>query len=264
MISLLTIFKSPYARGLLVAILALSNSAFAADNVATHDWHETHSFAAPEARQAAAADERYVYAISSTTVAQHDRETGKLIARSHPPAKHLNSGFFHEGQLYLAHSNYPAKPEQSEIKRLDLATLKLTTWHDFGASDGSLTWCVRDVAGAWWCNFAYYGEDNTKTYVARLVDGQEKGRWTYPARVVQAFGQKSSSGGVWYHGKLLVTGHDERELHILELPADVATGELRHVATVKAPFTGQGIAIDPVTDGLLGIDRGKRRVIFAE
>jgi hypothetical protein len=32
----------------------------------------------------------------------------------------------------------------------------------------------------------------------------------------------------------------------------------------SAPFSGQGIAFDPVTDGLIGIHRAKRKIVFAE
>ena len=244
-------------------LIAIGSVTFAADDKTPRDWREAGHFAAPEARQAAAADAENVYAISSTEVAKYDR-AGKLLAHSKGEASHLNSGFLHDGKLYLAHSNYPTKPEQSEIKVLDPATMELKTWLDFGASDGSLTWCVRDADGVWWCNFAFYGADNAESYVAKFDDWHEVARWTYPASVVKHFGTKSSSGGIWHQGKLLVTGHDEREIYVLGLPTDASDHVLHHVGTVKAPFTGQGIAADPATGGLIGIDRAKRRVIFAE
>ena len=41
-------------------------------------------------------------------------------------------------------------------------------------------------------------------------------------------------------------------------------GKLVHLVDVIAsPFPGQGIAIDP-SGGLVGIDRGKRQVVFAK
>jgi len=239
--------------------LTVSEELFADEPV--RGWHETRHFSAPEARQAAAADEQHIFAISSTEIAKYDRTSGKLIARSQGEASHLNSGFLDEGQLFLAHSNYPARPEQSEIKLLDPQSMQLSRWHDFGASDGSLTWCVR-AAGAWWCNFAFYGAENAKTYVAKFIDWQEVARWTYPPQVIEAFGDKSASGGIWRDERLLVTGHDEREIHVLELPKQ--GNVLKYIATVAAPFTGQGIAADPVTGGLVGIDRAKQRVVFAE
>jgi hypothetical protein len=39
---------------------------------------------------------------------------------------------------------------------------------------------------------------------------------------------------------------------------------LEFVGKQRAPFTGQGIAQDPKTGGLIGIDRGKKRIVFAE
>jgi hypothetical protein len=75
--------------------------------------------AAPEANQAAAADEQFVYAIDNSVIAKYDRATGKRLAVSTGEAKHLNSGFLWKGKLYCAHSNYPRKPEQSEIMVLD-------------------------------------------------------------------------------------------------------------------------------------------------
>src|SRR6188474_2227181 len=74
---------------------------------------------AAEANQAAAADERFVYAIDSAVIAKYDRTSGKRLAVSAGSAKHLNSGFLHDGKLYCAHSNYPQKPEKSEVMTLE-------------------------------------------------------------------------------------------------------------------------------------------------
>ena len=219
-------------------------------------WKEVRRLAAPEATQAAAADERFVYAIANKLVAKYDRETGKLLRRSTGDATHLNTGYFVNGQMYCAHSNFPAKPEHSEIKMLDPETMVLKTVKDFGASDGSLTWAVR-ANGCWWCNFAFYGKENIRTYLVKYDNWREIARWTYPAEVIKAFGENSASCGIWQDGQLLVTGHDEREIFILALPEEGQT--LRHLATVPAPFTGQGFAADPKTGGLIGIDRQQGR-----
>ena len=56
------------------------------------------------------------------------RETTTLPAAE---ATHLNTGFFWQGKLYCAHSNYPAKPERSELLVLDPESMELTTYHDF-------------------------------------------------------------------------------------------------------------------------------------
>src|SRR4051794_17287137 len=65
------------------------------------------TLAAPEANQAAAADDRFVYAIGSAVIAKYDRATGERTAHSTGSAHHLNSGFLWDGKLLCAHSNYP-------------------------------------------------------------------------------------------------------------------------------------------------------------
>lgn len=223
-------------------------------------WTEVRRFDAAEATQAAAANDRFVYAISNTVVAKYDRTTGKRVSRSTGEASHLNSGFFADGKMYCAHSNYPHKPERSDIRVLDPEKMTLEVFHEFGDTDGSLTWAVQ-ANGSWWCNFAFYKAENHKTYLARYDHWRELARWTYPPEVIQAFGTHSASCGIWRGDYLLVTGHDERQLFVLELP-NIGT-VLRHVATVPAPFTGQGFAADPVSGGLVGIDRARRQIIFA-
>lgn len=223
-------------------------------------WTQTRVLEAPEAFQAAAADAKHVYAISSTEVAKYDRESGKRIAVSTGEAKHLNSGFFWEGRLFCAHSNYPQQPEQSEIKVLDLETMRLETYRDFGNFGGSLTWAVRHV-DHWWCNFAHYGKDNGQTFLVKF-DGkwQEQGRWTYPPELIRELGDFSLSGGIWLDGSLLVTDHDHPVLYRFQLPTEGQV--LKFVDKQPAPFTGQGFAIDP-RGGLVGIQRAKRQIVFA-
>lgn len=224
-------------------------------------WEKSATLPAPEANQAAAADERFVYAIDSTQLAQYDRTTGRRVAVSAGEAKHLNSGFFWKDRLYCAHSNYPKTPAKSEILVLDPATMRLAIWKDFGAFGGSLTWVIRE-GDRWWCNFAHYGSDNAKTLLVKFDDQwREQARWTYPAELIAKLGRYSLSGGIWHEGRLLVTGHDERLLYCLRLPREGSVLEL--VETQRVPFTGQGIAVDPKTGGLVGIDRGKKQVILA-
>jgi arylsulfatase A-like enzyme len=225
-------------------------------------WKQTATLDAPEAVQAAAADEKHVYAIASQAIAKYDRATGKKLAVSQGAATHLNSGFLHAGKLYSAHSNYPHTPERSEIKVLDPATMQLATFHDFGSIGGSLTWCVRK-GDHWWCNFARYGKDNAETFLVEFDDQwHELSRWTYPAEVIAQIGAYSLSGGVWSGDDLLTTDHDHARLYRLRLPKAGSVLEL--VATESAPFAGQGIAVDPKTGGLVGINRAKRQVVFAE
>jgi hypothetical protein len=224
-------------------------------------WRTTGTLAADEAFQAAAADEKFVYAITNSQVAKYDRQTKKRVAVSTGEAKHLNSGFLHEGKLYCAHSNYPQTPERSEIMVLDLEAMKLSTFNDFGNFGGSLTWAVYHD-DHWWCNFARYGEDNKQTFLVKLdSQWQEKSRWTYPAEVIRELGRNSLSGGIWRDGELFVTGHDDPVLFQLRLPKQGSVLEL--VGKRSIPFTGQGIAYDPKTGGLVGINRSKRQVVFA-
>src|SRR5207237_10736354 len=50
-------------------------------------------------------------------------------------------------------------------------------------------------------------------------------------------------------------------IYRLKVPRDGKVVELLEV--VPAPFPGQGIASDPKTGGLVGIDRGRLQVVFA-
>src|SRR5436190_6286166 len=149
------------------------------------------------ATQAAAATDKHVFAVSSTTVAMYDRASGKLLATSEGKAEHLNSAFVWKGKVYCAHSNYPKKPETSEIRVYDPETNKLTVFHDFKDPPGSLVWNVSDGKN-WWCCFAHYGADNAKTVLVKLTDEfQELQRWTFPKAVVDDWDKMSASGGIW-------------------------------------------------------------------
>src|SRR5262245_40296023 len=239
---------------LVPALLALVTPYALADSSnLSGGWTATRRLAAPEAHQAAATDGKFVYAIASTRVAKYDRQSGTLIAVSTGDAKHLNSGFLWQGRLYCAHSNYPLTPEQSEIKVLDVETMRLSTFKDFGNFGGSLTWVVQHE-GHWWCNFARYGANNAQTFLVKFDEKwQEVRRWTYPPHVSGQIGQMSLSGGIWLAGSLLVTDHDHPVLYELRVPN--TGGVLEFVGKHVAPFTGQGIAFDWQAGGLVGINR---------
>jgi hypothetical protein len=252
--------KSPFQASVTVNALALAFLPVLAQ-AAGPAYVKTTVIRAPEANQAAAADERFVYAVDNAVVGKYERATGTLAARSSGAAKHLNSGFLWDGKLYAAHSNYPAKPERSEIKVLDPTSMALTTYKNFEENRGSLTWAVRRD-GHWWCTFAHYGADNAKTVLVKLDnEWKERGAWTYPAAVVQDLGTMSISGGLWQGDRILATGHDHRRIYRLRLPEKGSVLEL--VDVVPSPFP-EGIAADPKTGGLVGIDRAKREVVFAE
>ena len=244
-------------RVVLVFLLAGGAWLLAADG---SGWKLDRSMPAAEAHQAAAANRDHVYAISSTQIAKYDRQTGERLAVSSGAAQHLNSGFIWEGKLYAAHSNFPRVPEQSEIKELDLETMRLTTFKDFGNYGGSLTWAVRHD-GHWWCNFARYAADNAATFLVKFDDRwQELARWTYPPEVIRELGRMSVSGGLWKDSSLLATDHDNPAIYELRLPRQGSV--LEFVAKHAAPFTGQGVAFDPKTGGLVGINRAKRQIVF--
>jgi hypothetical protein len=248
---------------LLLAALAVSADPAESKLELKPGWVKATEVKSEHATQAACADEKHFYAISNTTVAMYDRATGKLVAKSEGPAEHLNSGFVWKGKVYCAHSNYPKKPEESEIKVYDPATNKLTTFHEFKNPPGSLVWNVHD-GKHWWCCFAHYQTDNAKTFLAKM-DGEfkELARWTFPKKVVDDWDKMSASGGVWDGDTLLVSHHHFKVLYRLRLPK--GGKELELVEGLTSPFPGQGIAADPNTKGgLVGIDRTARSVVFAE
>lgn len=221
----------------------------------------TGTMASPFANQAAAADEKYVYAVDNTLVAKYDRASGKELGRSTGKAFHLNSGFLADGMLYCAHSNYPKNPHQSDIRVLNPQTMKLEIFHAFEDPPGSLTWAVRRGED-WWCQFAHYGSDNGKSLLVRYAPGwKETGRWSFPPALVADWGAYSLSGGIWQGDDLLTTGHDKKVIYRLKAPKEGQVVELAEV--IPGPFPGQGIASGLAKGEVVGIDRGKRQVVFA-
>lgn len=218
--------------------------------------------ASADATQAACADEKFVYAVSNTRVVKYDRATGKEIAKSEGEAFHLNSGLIHDGKVCCAHSFYPKKPDDSDIRVCDPATMKLTILHAFKNPPGSLTWALPK-GKEWWCCFAHYGATNGQTVLVRYdQDWKELGRWTFPPKLVEDWERSSLSGGIWDGETLLATGHDKKVIYRLRVPAK---GEvIEWLATYDSPFPGQGIASDPKTGGLVGIHRGEKKVVFAK
>ena len=250
------------ASSLLLAALAVAADPTESNLPLKPGWVKASAVKSEYATQAACADEKHFYAISNSTVAMCDRATGKLLAKSDGPAEHLNSGFIWKGKVYCAHSNYPKKPDESEIKVYEPATNKLTTFHQFKNPPGSLVWNVHD-GKHWWCCFAHYQDDNAKTLLAKMDnDFKELARWSFPKAVVGDWDKMSASGGLWDGDTLLVSHHHFKVLYRLRLPE--AGKELELVEAVRCPFPGQGIAADPAAKGgLVGIDRLTRTVVFA-
>jgi hypothetical protein len=251
------------ARSYLVVLLItwLSLHAEAQLPVSSRPYLKTEAIGSVHATQAAAADEKIVYAVSSTDVAKLDRATGQEMAVSKGPAQHLNSGFLWQGKLYCAHSNYPRQPHQSDVRVLDPGTMELTISHACADPPGSLTWVVRR-GEHWWCHFAHYGKDNSRSVLVQFdAAWRELRRWTYPKDLVAEWGSYSLSGGLWQGDELLGTGHDKKAIYRLRVPREGKVIEM--IEVIPAPFPGQGIATDPKTGGLVGIDRGRKEVIFA-
>lgn len=225
-------------------------------------WEKTLEYAAAEAHQAASADLDHFYAINNTHVAKYDRKTGDLVeVSSDADAKHLNSGFFHQDTMYIAHSNFPEKPDKSDIRIMNPENMQVTIIKDFGNTEGSLTWVINHQS-SWWGMFAYYQTENAKSYLVKWDnDWNEVKRYYFPKEVLVHLGNASISGGVGFEDGFLVTGHDERELFWVRIPGEGDT--LSYVNTFPAPFTGQGIAVDPRTGGLVGIDRNGKKILFA-
>jgi len=229
---------------------------------AENAYVETRVVSSSYATQAAAVDGRFIYAVASREVAKIDRADGKELAVSEGKASHLNSAFIQDGKIHCAHSNFPLKPEKGQIMVLDPDTMKLAVFHGFSDPPGSLTWAL-EKDGNWWCHFAHYGTDNGRSVLVRYDGGwKEMGRWTYPPEFVAEWGKMSLSGAVWQDGEILATGHDKKRIYRLRVPA--AGRVVEWVATHGSPFPGQGIAVDPETGGLVGIDRKRKAVVFAE
>jgi hypothetical protein len=233
----------------------------------SNGWKATSEMKSEYAVQAAAADGKYAYAVSSTHVARYDRTTGERLGlATTPDTKHLNSAFVWKGKVYCAHSNYPKLPEASDIRVYDPAKDTLAVFHTFNEPVGSLVWCVRDPNdAAWWCCFAKYGkEKNAGTLLLKMDDEfKELARWTFPKNVVDDWDGMSASGAIWDGDSLLVSHHHFKVLYRVRLPKQGT--ELEFVRAHRCPFPGQGIAADPqVKGGLVGIDRGKKAILFAE
>jgi hypothetical protein len=229
-------------------------------------------FQIKEARQAVGVDADAFYAIDNSVIAKYDKKTGALITRwegdANGSAIHLDSAAVVDGKLYAAHSNYPGWPMTSSIEIWDAATLKHIESHSLGIERGSLTWLDRDAKGVWWGAFANYNRvfdkspiaygNKYNTQVVRFdADWRVAEAWVFPDALVEKFDDMSNSGGAWGpDGKLYVTGHDNAELYVMELPE--IGSELKWVGTIPAEIGGQGFAFDHSQPGVIyGIIRKK-------
>jgi outer membrane protein assembly factor BamB len=230
---------------------------------------ELRRFKAQEANQGVAVDAEFFYAIDSHAIGKYRKDTGARVGGwdggKGGSIKHLNAGVVLDGKLYCAHSNFPKMPEESSVEIWDTAKVEHSGQHVFTNSPGSLTWA--DPRGSdWVACFAHYRKtsDPALTQVVRF-DAQwwPQQRWKFPAALIQRFAGNSSSGGAFGPGDhLFVTGHDARELYVLDLPEQGA--ELRWSATIPISAAGQAFAWDRAEAGLFyAIERKTREVLVS-
>lgn len=230
-------------------------------------------FAAPEARQAVAVDDRHFYVIGNHEIGKYDKRTGERVASWQGPADgpitHLNSGVVVDGRLYCAHSNYPHIPMTSSIEVFDTGDLSHVATRSLGIVGSSLTWIDRHDE-SWWLGFGMYtgekaepGKDPRWTTVTQYDDDWRRLQaWVFPPEIVEKLRPKTNSGASWGpDGLLYCTGHDDFEVHAMRLPAAGST--LEWVRTLPVAHFGQGIAFDRTADdgwSLWGIVKKPRLV----
>jgi len=221
--------------------------------VAAQQAVELQQFKPAEAKQGVAVDAAHFYVINNSTITKHEKSGGQQVASwdgTKDSVKHLNSGIVIKGKLYCANSNYPQSPMAGSIEIFDAATLKHERSHSFGIGYGSVTW-IDQRDGHWWVVFANYtgrgsseGRDNRWTTLVKFtMEWQMVESWIFPPQVIERFGTRTCSGGVWGEdGLLYITGHDHPELYVLKLPPIGYT--LEYIKTIPVPVYGQGIALD--------------------
>jgi len=226
-------------------------------------------FKAEEANQGVAVDDLHFYAITNHAIGKYRKDTGERVASwdggKGGMIKHLNAGVVLDGKLWCAHSNFPELPEQSSVEIWDTSTMQHVDGHRFEKPPGSLTWVDRR-GDAWFACFAHYkkASDPALTSVVKFdANWQPLAKWTFPARLIERFAGNSSSGGSFGPGgQLFVTGHDARELYVLDVPE--TGGELVWRDTVPITAAGQAFAWDRKDSGILySIQRKTKEVIVS-
>ena len=226
------------------------------------------------ANQGVAVDANSFYGIGNYVVGKYDKTTGARVAEwvglRGGATVHLNGGLVQDGQLVLAHSNFPQLPMASSLEYFDLATVQPVKSWSLGIRHGSLTWAEKKD-GFWWACFAHYNDqgtgpptDNRSTLFGRFDETwQLRESWIFPPQVIANWGKSSSSGGSWGDdGLLYTTGHDEKELYVLRLPLMGVT--LEYVTTIAVPFEGQSWAWDRTDQRVIyGIIRRTGEVVAA-
>jgi hypothetical protein len=264
-------------RFLIISLLCffLTGAMFAVEP--NEDWtcREIRRFPAVEAKQGVAVDGEFFYAITNRQIGKYQKSDGKRVG-GWKDAKggefiHLNSGFVRDGMLVGSHSNFPGVPMFSSVEIFDTKTMRPVSSHSLGIGPGSLTW-IAERDGLRYACFANYagatgtpGRDPAYTQVV-CYDGQWRavGGFGFPKELVKLFNNSSSSCGAFGPGGFLyITGHDARELYVLDFPKAGST--FRWLATIPIPMPGQAFAWDPSDEKILyGIDRKSKEVIVVE
>ncbi|MCX6941283.1 MAG: hypothetical protein NTX09_11210 [Verrucomicrobia bacterium] len=226
------------------------------------------------ANQGVAVDAHHFYGIGNYVVGKYDKTTGARVAEwvglRGGATIHLNGGLIQDGQLVLAHSNFPQLPMASSLEYFDPATVQPVKSLSLGIRHGSLTWAEKKE-GFWWACFAHYndqvtapGTDNRSTLFGKFDDQWNVlESWIFPPQVIASWGKSSSSGGSWGDdGLLYTTGHDEKKLYVLRVPKMGVT--LDYVTTIDVPFEGQSWAWDRSDPRVIyGIIRRTGEVVVA-
>ncbi|MYL99255.1 hypothetical protein GR702_15920 [Novosphingobium sp. FGD1] len=229
---------------------------------------------AAEARQGAASDGKFLYAIDNDRIGKYRIATGEKVAewqgerRLYP---HMNSCTVVGTQLVCAASNYPQVPQTSSVEVFDTGTLKHVRSVSLGFGPGSLTVMDRHD-GKWWAVFANYegkggepGRDYRYTVLVRMDDAfRAEASWAFPEAVLARMAPKSCSGLSWSEdGLIYATGHDRPELYAMRLPE--AGSRLELVETIGLATPGQAIDWDPLVQRRLwSIGRGANEVVASQ
>ncbi len=257
--------------------MACSGGADPLDRPDFAEWTmvEESRFAAPEARQGVAVDGDFIYVIGNAVIGKYDKHTfqkvGEWSSPEDGPIIHFNAGWVRDGELVVAHSNYPEVPMTGSIEWFKVDTLEPIRSHSFGQYFGSLTWMDRR-AGAWFACFAHYSNraaepnrDPTWTNLVRFDEQWRRtGGWVFPPELFEHIGgDYTLSGGAFGpDGFLYVTGHDDRELHVLQFPKMGSVMEW--LGTIMVPVEGQAFAWDPSDpERFYGIVKAERQVVVA-
>lgn len=259
------LFRVLAANALLVTAVS------AADIAPAPAYHqlELRRFKATEANQGVAVDREFFYAITNAAIGKYRKGTGERVGgwqgEKNGHIKHLNAGVVIGDKLYCAHSNFPELPEQSSVEIWDTATMQHIGEHRFDKPPGSLTWVVRR-GDAWFACFAHYKKtsDPALTRVVKFdAEWKPLATWGFPAALIEKFAGNSSSGGAFGpDGHLFVTGHDARELYVIDVPEK--GGELIWRSTIPISTAGQAFAWDPnEADVLYAIERKSKEVVVS-